>query len=91
MFSEDGEHLFHFQLSTSFRCSKIAFSRSTDCVVVAADRKVLIYTNKGQFIYDFDVYASKIQGISVFDRRIGLACTDENGTSEVHVLGLLNF
>jgi len=86
VFSEDGKHLFHFQLATSFRCSKIAFNRSTDCVVVAADGKVLIYTNKGQYMYDFDVHANKIQGISVFDRRIGLACTDENGTSKVHVL-----
>ena len=88
VFSEDAEHLFHCQLETSLRCSKIAFSRSMDRIVVAGDGKVLIYTNKGQYVHDFGVHAHKIQGITVFDRRIGLACTDENGNSKVLVVEL---
>ena len=88
VFSEDGKHLFHFQLQTSLRCSKITFSRSIDCVVVAADGKVLIYTNKGQYVNDFEVYANKIQGITAFDRCIGLACADKTGESTVLVFKL---
>jgi len=86
VFSEDGEPLFNFQLD--IRCSRIAFSRSMDCVVGAADGKVLMYSNKGQYVHDFEVYANKIQGITVFDRRIGLACADESGESKVLVLEL---
>ena len=88
VFGENGEHLYHFQLKTDLRCSRIAFGRSLNCIVVAADGKVLIYTNKGQYVHDFEVYANKIQGIAVFDRRIGLACADKNGKSEVLVLEL---
>ena len=86
VFSEDGEDLFHFQLEKSIRCSRIAFSRLMNCVLVAANGKVLIYTNKGQYVCDFEVYANKIQGITVFDSRIGLACDDRNGKSQVLVL-----
>ena len=87
-FSEDGEHLFQFQLETSLRCSKIVFSRSLERVLVAAGEKVLIYTNKGQYVHDFGVHAHKIQGITVFGRRVGLACADENGKSKVLVVEL---
>lgn len=86
VFSEGGEHLFHFQIEKSLQSSKIGFSRLYDRVVVAADKKVLIYTRQGQSLCDFKVNANKIQGMTVSDRRIALACTDEKGKSEVLVL-----
>jgi len=86
VFSKDGEHLFHFQIEKSLQYSKIGFSRLYDRVVVAADKKVLIYTRQGHYLYDFKVNANKIQGMTVSDRRIALACTDEKGKSEVLVL-----
>ena len=87
VFSEDGAHLFHFQIEKSLQYSKIGFSRLYDRVVVAADKKVLIYTRLGHYLCDFKVNANKIQGITVSDRRIALACTDEKRKSEVRVLG----
>ncbi len=86
VFSENGDYLFMFQLGTSCKCSVIAFSRLKEHVLVADDKNVLFYTERGDFVGSIKHYAKEIHGITVSNGRIVVACTDHSGKSKIQIV-----
>ena len=86
VFSDEGEHLSKFQLEASSRCTKIAFSRWNEHVVVAGEGKLLIYTKGGHFVREYKLDTKKIQGITFVSKGcVGAACIEDSGKSKVVV------
>ncbi len=75
-FSEQGDHLSKFQLEGRYYYLKIAFHFESKHVVVAAERKVLIYTVDGDLLRGIEHNAEAIQGITLFESFVATACSD---------------